>query len=322
MADVRLPDALQAAIDAEIEGSSVAPAANLSAAYRARQSSQTAIADEAAVAAYLTTRLPATFAAATSVLAETADRLPGFSPASLLDAGAGPGTASWAALAAFASLDALTLLDRNRKLLDAGTRLRQGAAPALAEAEVILGELPAAAIGDRRFDLVMASYALTELGDGAAIAAARSLWQRCGGALVIVEPGRPSDYQRLMAVRRALIEAGGSIVAPCPQEGECPLPAGDWCHFSVRLPRRRVHRQAKGASLGYEDEKFSYLVVARPGLGRRPIEARLIKPPVQSKFEIVLPLCGPLGLEGRRVGKRQGEAFKSARKLEWGDAVE
>ena len=41
---------------------------------------------------------------------------PDFAPASLLDVGAGPGTASWAAAEAFPSLQAFTLLDANAAL--------------------------------------------------------------------------------------------------------------------------------------------------------------------------------------------------------------
>jgi ribosomal protein RSM22 (predicted rRNA methylase) len=203
-----------------------------------------------------------------------------------------------------------------------GARLRRNAVEPLASAAVHLGEFPSIRLAGRQFDLVVVSYALTELPDGQLLKAAATLWESCLGALVIVDPGRPCDYQRLMAVRAALIEAGGSVVAPCPHGLTCPLPDADWCHFSVRLPRRRLHRQAKGASLGYEDEKFSYLVVVRPGLERWPVDARVIKPPVLNKFEIALPLCTPNGLEEKRVARRQPDAFKAVRKLEWGDAIE
>ena len=36
----------------------------------------------------------------------------------------------------------------------------------------------------------------------------------------------------------------------------------NWCHFAVRLARTSLHRDVKGARLGYEDEKYSFLVVS------------------------------------------------------------
>ena len=74
------------------------------------------------------------------------------------------------------------------------------------------------------------------------------------------------------------------------------MPSGDWCHFSVRLPRLRGHRQAKGGTLGYEDEKFSYLAVARPALAAQGVAARIIRPPIARKFEVELPVCTAEGL--------------------------
>ena len=76
----------------------------------------------------------------------------------------------------------------------------------------------------------------------------------------------------------------------------------------------------KGGTLGYEDEKFSYLVVARPGIGTRT-PARVIRPPEENKFSVSLPLCAPSGTELRVVPSRDKVAFKAARKLGWGDSV-
>jgi ribosomal protein RSM22 (predicted rRNA methylase) len=298
-------------------------AADLSVAYRAMQPSRQAVASTADIAAYLAARMPATYAAVASVLEEAQARLPGFSPRTVLDAGAGPGTASWAVVEAFDMVTDLTLLDHNAGLLDVAGRLAaHSSAPALARAQRVGGSLTATPLGGRRFDLVVTSYAMTELPDAGVVEAALGLWGECDGALVIIEPGRTRDYQRLMAVRQALTKAGAQMVAPCPHADTCPLPEGDWCHFSVRLPRSRAHMQAKGASLAYEDEKFSYLIVVRPDLATEPAGARVIRQPDVKKFEVVVPLCTGQGLEQRSISKRDAAAFKSAKKLDWGDAVE
>ena len=79
--------------------------------------------------------------------------------------------------------------------------------------------------------------------------------------------------------------------------------------------------EAKGGTLGYEDEKFSYLAVARPALAAQGVAARIIRPPIARKFEVELPVCTAEGLAQWRVPKRDAAAFKAARKLAWGDAV-
>lgn len=324
--DVRLPDALRAAIGALQAGPGrdvSRHAAELSAAYRTMRPSQQAITGVVDITAYLAARMPATYAAVARVLDEAMARLPGFSPQTFLDAGAGPGTASWAVAEAFGGITAFTLLDHNAGFLDIARSLAaQSSSMALVNAEWIRGSLVAPALGGRHFDLVVTSYALTEVPDATIVEAALGLWERCDGTLIIVEPGRTRDYQRLMAVRQALLTAGAQMVAPCPHPAPCPLLEGDWCHFSVRLPRSRAHKQAKGASLAYEDEKFSYLVVARPGLAVEPIKARVIRQPEAKKFEVAVALCTTGGLEQRAVAKRDAAAFKRAKKLDWGDAVE
>ena len=92
----------------------------------------------------------------------------------------------------------------------------------------------------------------------------------------------------------------------------------DWCHFSVRLERSRDHIRLKGATLGYEDEKFSYLVVTRPGLGR-PATGRVLRQPEENKFSVTLTVCDANGASRKVIASRDRPAFKLARKLRWGD---
>ena len=114
-----LPAELKAALDARLHGLSRTAAAGRAAAisqtYRAGGSSA-AIRSESDALAYALARMPATYAAVTASLNALGESRPGFAPASLLDVGAGPGTASWAAAEAFPSLQAFTLLDGNAAL--------------------------------------------------------------------------------------------------------------------------------------------------------------------------------------------------------------
>lgn len=314
-----LPPTLSAAVRQLAEGQQnlAASAGRISDHYRQRGASRQVIGGEADVLAYALSRMPATYAAVSAVLEEVSERAPGFTPDAVLDVGAGPGTAAWAAAEVFPGIEAL-LVDHNRAFLSvAETLAGETSAGGVA---VQLGELGRFALG-RQFPLVTCAYALTELSDGELLAAADRLWNHSEGVLIIVEPGRPRDYERLLAVRSRLIGQGAEVIAPCPHERDCPLVAPDWCHFSVRLNRTRDHMRMKGGTLGYEDEKYSYLVVARPGVGQRA-SGRVLRQPEGNKFSVTLAVCGADGLEQRVVGSRDKAAFKAAKKLDWGDALD
>ena len=265
--------------------------------------------------AYLAVRLPATFAAVTRVLIEAREHIPDFEPSSVVDVGAGPGTASWAATELFDSIQGVDFVDNNPLLLDLALGLaRQATHDGLRSArghhKGMDADLP-------NGDLVIAAYALAEIPVDRAGQMARHLWNRADQALVIVEPGTPAGYQRILAARQALIAENATIAAPCLHQAACPISGTDWCHFSVRLPRSRLHMQVKGASVPYEDERFSYLIATRSALehsGRR-----ILSPVTQTKAGIGLRLCGPEGIETRVVAKREGQIFKRAKKADWGD---
>jgi ribosomal protein RSM22 (predicted rRNA methylase) len=186
----------------------------------------------------------------------------------------------------------------------------------LPEARWVAGDVSSAR---RPADIVVVSYVLGELDDAAGAAAA--LWKRAAETIAFVEPGTPAGYRRVLAARAAVIERGGHTVAPCPHDLPCPLPADDWCHFAARLPRSRLHRRAKGADLGWEDEKFSYAVLSREPVA--PAAARIIRPPQVRSGHVRLVTSERDGaVHERTVSRKQGETYRAARKAAWGDAIE
>ena len=317
------PAALTAAIAALLEGVSRKDlerrAGKFSAIYRSGGTSA-GIADAADALAYLVTRLPATYAATRAAFARMSEATPGFTPLSVLDVGAGPGTATWAARDAWPSLATVTLVEPNPVFRDLAVRL-------MPQARAVAGSLGTAM---PRADLVIASYVLAELPEKAAAGTARELWAVTDGMLVLVEPGTPAGFARIRAARAALIETGGHIAAPCTHDNECPMAAqsvgesrsdqktSDWCHFSQRLPRSRDHMIAKGARVPFEDERYAYVAVSRAPVAERAA-ARIVKPPVETKPGVTLPLCEASGLRNLFVARRDKEAFRRVRKVDWGD---
>ena len=316
-----LPAELKAALDARLRGFSRSDAAERSASisknYRDGGGSGT-IRSETDALAYALARMPATYAAVTASLNALCEIVPDFAPKSLLDIGAGPGTASWAAAETFSTLQDFTLLDANdalRKLalelFSESFRLRglhyeRGAARnALIKAEAA--------------DLVIASYMIGELGAAEQGAIAALMWDKARDTLLVVEPGTPAGYARVIALRERLIAAGAHVAAPCPHDGMCPLQAPDWCHFTQRLQRSRAHKQVKGAELPYEDEKFAYVALTRSPVATRP--ARVLAQPAVSKVEVTAKLCTPAGLVVSRTPRRAKADYALARRWRWGDAV-
>jgi ribosomal protein RSM22 (predicted rRNA methylase) len=322
---MRFPEALRQAIadiTAEVEPAALARAsAELTERYRNGTPSKTALTSQAHRAAYLTLRLPATFAATRRVLEEARRLAPDLAVYSMLDLGAGPGTALWAAVEVFPELTAAVLVERDHVLIDAGLRLAQGAVhPVHASAEWIHADLASSTVPELKdFDLVVFAYVLGELNPAAQQAVARLAWSKTEKLLAIVEPGTPRGFENIIRARTALTSFGAHIVAPCPRVGEhpCPMQDGDWCHFSQRLERTAQHRRLKGGELGYEDEKFSYVILSKRPV--TPARARIVRHPILRKGHVQLKLCTPAGLQQLTVTRTDKEKYRAARKAEWGD---
>ncbi|MFJ3333349.1 small ribosomal subunit Rsm22 family protein [Streptomyces sp. NPDC086766] len=272
--------------------------------------------DRADVAAYAAYRMPATFEAVRAALAAFAAAAPGWRPAGHVDVGGGTGAATWAVSATWDGPRPVTVLDWAEPALALGREIAE-ANPALRDARWQRARIGAALVLDPT-DLVTVSYVLGELtGDdrAAVVDAAAAAAQ----AVVVVEPGTPDGYARVIEARDRLLGAGFRVAAPCPHSAACPIvPGTDWCHFSARVSRSSLHRQVKGGSLPYEDEKFSYVAATRFPVS--PAPARVVRRPQIRKGQVLLDLCeADERLSRRTVTKRHGDLYKTARDTDWGD---
>ncbi len=321
---MELPFALRQTIEHALEHTplpELAKAAEaLSQRYRAEvRDGRWHVSSDLAAKAYLATRMPATYAAIRASLNYLAELHPDFSPHTFLDVGSGPGTALWAAEDCWESLETATLLEGSEAMRRWGEQLGQSAATKNIHWQTadIAKPLPSL----NRHDLVTLAYVLDELEPAQRTQLIEGLWALTEQILLIVEPGTPTGWQRMLEARAQLIELGSNLIAPCPHSQSCPLTQSDWCHFSRRVSRSRLHRQAKGGDVPWEDEKFIYLAVSR--FPSQTKFARVIGPTKLGSGHVRLRLCKPDGSENEEVfSKRQGEVFKVARRLDWGDALE
>ena len=170
----------------------------------------------------------------------------GVEPTSHVDLGGGTGAAAWAAAEAFASLETITVLDQADEALRLGQRLverRTGGCAATGALHPCRRRVVATAAAD----LVTVSYVLSELdADQQARLVADAM--AMGEAVVVVEPGTPDGYERILLVRDAIRDAGWQLLGPCPHAEECPLARGTGATSRLGSTDRRSTAGSRAAS--------------------------------------------------------------------------
>lgn len=239
----------------------------LSTCYRARGRTQD-INNEALVAAYVSARMPATYAVMNTCFQILSAK---FAPSSLLDLGAGPGTAILTALDHWPNLKTATVIENNSSM----NHFSKGLLKSL-NAETSFEHIQKDILNfslSNTYDLVTLGYVLGEFNPEQQLKILETAWKATKSFLVITMPGTPHDYQALMFARNFLIQQKGHIIAPCPHNKKCPLEeTSNWCHFSIRINRTKSHKYTKQAYLSYEDEKFSYLIVSKNEIKQNSVE--------------------------------------------------
>ena len=320
---MELPAALRQAVDAQLQGVALADLQRASGILSRRYRAETRdgkwhLSDELAAQAYLAARLPATYAAVTSALQETASICPDFSPRSQLDVGAGPGTALWAASTVWTDLEKALLLEGSNAIRTEGEKLSAHAP--VTDVEWRAADVTSGLKDAQASELVTLAYVLDELSETARQKLIAQLWNLTEGMFVIVEPGTPAGWQRILDARAQLQALGAHIAAPCTHSQACGVQAPDWCHFSRRVTRSKIHRLTKEADVPWEDEKFSYLAVSR-----QPVALsgqRVLMQPKSGGGKVLAKLCSTDGsVVEHLITKRDKALFAQARRVDWGDLL-
>jgi ribosomal protein RSM22 (predicted rRNA methylase) len=314
---------LQQAIEQLIEKVSVTDLAKardaLTHKYRQQRNSEKSLnfmSTELERLSYLITRMPATYAVLSHILNGVKVRMPKLQIQDMLDLGSGPGTAFFSASDVFSELRYAYLIEQDKELIRLGKILAKNFCNFQIDWQLgnitTLNDLP-------QKDLVTISYAMNELKNTDRIILTEKAFHATKKVLVIIEPGTKDGFNIIRQAREQLILLGAELVAPCPHQLNCPMPDDNWCHFSERINRTSLHRHLKNGELGFEDEKFSYIAFAKS-----PVllpDNRIIRHPDKHSGHLQLALCTKTqGLVNQTFSKRDGEAYKRARKADWGDA--
>lgn len=260
--------------------------------------------------AYAAVRMPATFGAVSRALELTLECFDG-EISSVLDVGAGTGAASIAA-GLLTGCENFTCIERDSNMTELGKRLTELCG---IRAEWTRGDVSEADKAPRA-GLVISSYCLNELEPRKRSSVIKTLWERTEKLLVIVEPGTPEGFSQIKEARKQLISLGAETAAPCTHTGECPIPKGDWCHFTCRVARSKLHKRLKDGEAPYEDEKFCFIAAAKQPC--KPCGARILRHPVIEKGRVTLRLCESSGISDCTVTAKS-PLFKAARKSSAGD---
>lgn len=326
---MNLPDILKKAIDQEARSISkqdlLSATQELSQRYRDKQQRQGIlqrkdrfIQSDNQRTAYVLSRMPATFGALSAVLTELKNRAD-YDFKSILDIGSGPGTAMWAAAELFSSTASFTMMEQDSALITLGKKLASHSTSPLISQSKWLQKDVLSQDSFPESDLIIVSYALGEWSNQARKVLIDKLWKSTLHTLVMIEPGTMEGFGIIKEARQQLIDSNAHIIAPCPHSKACPMPPHDWCHFSTRIERSSLHRQAKEAALGHEDEKFSYTIASKQHADTSL--ARIIRHPQKRSGHVIFDLCTrDQGLAKETISRSEGELYKEARDLEWGDA--
>lgn len=317
---MELPNELKLAIERQTVGVSQSKlrtaAENISLRYRNETGAgKRLVSTDIDTLAYAVVRMPATYGAISSALNYSLEiNTPEIK--NVLDVGAGMGTATWAVESIIDTVEKITCIEREQAMINFGKSLMKDSPSLLAKTEWISCDMRDLRLS-QKYDLVVASYALGELSDSDREKVIDKLWSITNKILLIVEPGTPLGFSNLRSARTQLINGDAFVLAPCPHSDTCPLPDDDWCHFTCRISRSRLHKQLKGGDAPYEDEKFSYLAVARDSIQTNI--SRILRHPLIESGRITLRLCTHNGIQTKSVTKKQKDNFKTARKAKCGD---
>lgn len=266
---------------------------------------------------YTLVRMPATYGAVSDALKYALEYFDG-DIKTLLDAGAGSGAATWAANNQL-NLERITCIERESAMRRIGETLMKEGGKTLASTRWISSDLTREKVASSA-DLVISSYVLNEMAQKNRHFVLDSLWNSTDKMLLIVEPGTPAGFSVLKDSREYLLSKGAHIVAPCPHESRCRLVEDDWCHFTCRVQRSRIHKMLKDADVPYEDEKYSYMAFVKQECTHA--SARILRHPYIDKGQIRLEICTKNDNRSTVVKKKDGKLFKFARKAKHGDSIE
>jgi ribosomal protein RSM22 (predicted rRNA methylase) len=155
--------------------------------------------------------------------------------APFVDWGSGPGTYSLALLDYFSDKpfkQDITLVDKSKLMLDQGKKFLDGFYQEHGNIRYLESINPKDAEGAT----LLLGHSLNEVEAHKLSGLLESV-----KIIIIIEPGTPLAFKKVIKLRKEILGLGFQSVYPCPHDGECPLTLSessieknDWCHQVLR----------------------------------------------------------------------------------------
>ena len=237
---------------------------------------------------------------------------------SVLDLGSGTGSVFWA-LDNFASKLDITAVEMQESMIKYSKLLSKNLDFNI---EYLNADVTSSKVkGLKNFDLVIESFMLNEMKESDRRITLDLMCEKSNKYIVLIEPGTPNSYEKMMKDREYLLSKNLKLLSPCPHKEKCGL-KDDYCNFSVRVNRTKESRRIKDATLNYEDEKYFYLIFSKVDVGLN-INSVVLRKPVYRKNLVELKLCNKdSSVMQTIVTKNNKESYQKSKKLKHGDLVD
>lgn len=264
---------------------------------------------------YAISRMPATFSVLYTLLKELTLQGKILNVNSIFDFGSGTGSAYFACKEIF-ECKKIELFERDENMIETFSKLTKN------EVKVNKVDLISSKINENfePADLCLSSYVLSEMNEFDRERVFEKMLALSKKYVLVVDTGTPKTYENMMKLKTVAKKFGFFITAPCKCE-VCSL-QNDYCQFYARVERSSLLRQAKNATLSYEDEKYFYLLFQKKdGLLDNNENfytnefCRVIRRPKIKTNEIELVLCSKDGVTTKIFTKKDKDKFKKAKKI-------
>lgn len=265
---------------------------------------------------YALSRMPATYEAVSNCIEKVFENN-SFEVDTILDVGAGTGAATWALYNYFDQKE-FSCFEREDEMAHIGKNLMKYSKlfeyATWTSFDILKDNI------EEKYDFVVVSYMINELPKEQVKNIIEKLWNATKKVLLIIEPGTPKGFSNIKQIRNLLIKNGGNIVAPCPHMNECQLPDDDWCQFSSRVQRSKVHKILKDGNSPFEDEKYSYIAFSKENCNNEC--NRILRHPIINKGYSEYKICSKDGIKSIKLSKKDGAVYKEAKKKSAGDCLD